>query len=166
MFLLDTNVVSELRKARAGKADANVVAWAEQNSASDMFVSVITIQELEIGVLRVERRDTQQGALLRSWLEDQVLTSFAERTLTVNLAIARRSAELHVPDPRPVRDAFIAATALVHQMTVVTRKVRDFAPTGVDVFNPWNDPAAKHPGRSGKVADVSAENRQTVRSDV
>jgi predicted nucleic acid-binding protein len=138
MFLLDTNVVSELRKARAGKADKNVVAWAAGASAGSMFISVITVQELEIGVLLVERRDASQGAVLRRWLDAQVLPAFAERTLSVDTAVARRSAMLHVPDPRPVRDSLVAATALVHGMSVVTRNVGDFVPMGLDVIDPWH----------------------------
>lgn len=137
MFLLDTNVVSELRKARAGRADKNVTAWAEGQSATSMFVSVITVQELDIGVLLAERRDAAQGAVLRRWLEDQVLPAFAGRIMPVDTAVARRSAVLHVPDPRPVRDGLIAATALVHGLSVVTRNVADFAPTGVGVIDPW-----------------------------
>ena len=137
MFLLDTNVVSELRKARAGKADKNVVAWAAGASAGTMFISAITVQELEIGVLLAERRDPSQGAILRRWLETQVLPAFDERILPVDTAVARRSAVLHVPDPRPVRDSLIAATALVHGMPVVTRNVPDFAPTGVEIIDPW-----------------------------
>lgn len=137
MFLLDTNVVSELRKAHAGKADKNVVNWAGGTPAGDLFVSVITIQELEIGALLAERRDPSQGRLLRRWLEAQVLPAFTHRILPVDTAVARRSASLHVPDPRPVRDSLIAATALVHGMSVVTRNVDDFAPTGVDVIDPW-----------------------------
>ena len=137
MFLLDTNVVSELRKARAGKADKNVVAWAAGASAASMFVSVITVQELEIGVLLAERRDPSQGAILRRWLEEQVLPAFAERVLPVDTAVARRSALLHVPDPRPVRDSLIAATGIVHGMSVVTRNVADFAPMGVESIDPW-----------------------------
>ena len=137
MFLLDTNVVSELRKAKAGKADKNVVDWAAGAAASSMFVSVIAVQELEIGVLRAERRDAVQGAVLRRWLEAQVLPAFAERILPVDTAVALRSAVLHVPDPQPVRDSLVAATALVHGMPVVTRNVSGFAPTGVEIINPW-----------------------------
>jgi toxin FitB len=137
MFLLDTNVVSELRKAIAGKADKNVVSWAGSTAAGDLFVSVLTVQELEIGVLLAERRDPSQGRLLRRWLEAQVLPAFTHRILPVDTAVARRSAALHVPDPRPVRDALIAATGLVHGMPVVTRNVADFEPTGVEVVDPW-----------------------------
>lgn len=138
MFLLDTNVVSELRKVRLGKADAHVAQWADSVAANDLYISVITIQELEIGVLLAERRDLPQGAILRSWLQLHVLPAFVSRILTVDTAVAQRSARLHVPDPRPVRDGLIAATALVHGMTVVTRNVADFRPTGVAVLNPWD----------------------------
>ena len=137
MFVLDTNVVSELRKVRLGKADGNVTAWADSVDATDLFVSAITIMELELGVLSVERKDTTQGAMLRSWLEQQVLPEFAGRTLPVDTAVAQRCARLHVPDKRGERDALIAATALVHGMTVVTRNIADFKPTGVSLFNPW-----------------------------
>ena len=137
MLLLDTNVVSELRKARAGRADKNVATWAAGASAASMFVSVITVQELEIGVLLAERRDPTQGAVLRQWFEQQLLPTFAERILPVDTAVARRSAVLHVPDPRPVRDALIAATALVHGMRVVTRNVADFSPMGAEIIDPW-----------------------------
>ncbi len=137
MWVLDTNVVSELRKVRLGKADAHVVAWAHSVDAADLFVSAITIMELELGVLAMEHKDPTQGALLRTWLERQVLPEFSGRTLPVDTAVAQRCARLHVPDRRGERDALIAATALVHGMTVVTRNVADFEPTGVPVFNPW-----------------------------
>lgn len=137
MFVLDTNVVSELRKVRLGKADANVAAWAQSVDAADLFVSAITIMELELGVLSVERRDATQGAMLRAWLEQHVLPEFSGRMLPIDTAVAQRCARLHVPDKRGERDALIAATALVHGMTVVTRNVADFQPTGVTLVNPW-----------------------------
>lgn len=137
MYVLDTNVLSELRKARLGKANANVLAWTEKVDAADLFVSAITIMELELGVLSIERKDAGQGAVLRAWLERHVLPEFSERTLPVDTAVAQRCARLHVPDRRNERDALIAATALVHGMAMVTRNVADFESTGVDVVNPW-----------------------------
>ncbi len=139
MFLLDTNVVSELRKVRLGKANRHVAKWADSVDAADLFLSAITIQELEMGVLLAERRDPSQGAIFRTWLNGHVLPAFNGRVLPVDIAVAQRSARLHVPDPRPVRDALIAATALVHGMTVVTRNVADFEPTGVLIINPWGN---------------------------
>lgn len=138
MFLLDTNVISELRKVRSGRADKNVAEWAIGQSEPSLFLSVVTIFELEVGMLLADRRDPKQGTALRSWLQEQVLTRFDGRILPVSLAVARRCAHLHVPYSRPPLDALIAATALVHGLMVVTRNVTDFEPTGVPVFNPWN----------------------------
>lgn len=137
MYVLDTNVVSELRKVRLGRAAAGVAAFSESVDAADLYVSTVTVMELELGVLLVERRDAVQGAMLRSWLDQHVLPEFAERTLAVDTAVALRCAGLHVPETRGERDALIAATALVHGMTVVTRNVADFRPTGVPVLDPW-----------------------------
>jgi toxin FitB len=134
MYLLDTNVVSELRRP---KADPNVSAWARGQPSQILFLSVVSIEELEIGVVRVERKDARQGILLRGWFADQVLTAFAGRILPVDLDVVRVSATFHVPDQRPIRDAYIAATAQVHGLTVVTRNTADFDPTGVPAFNPW-----------------------------
>lgn len=139
MFILDTNVVSELRKIRLAKADINVTAWAASVDATDLFVSVVTIMELELGVLSVERKDVKQGIMLRNWLTQQVLPEFAGRTLPIDSAVALRCARLHVPDKRSERDALIAATALVHRMTLVTRNVADFKATGVTLINPWEN---------------------------
>jgi len=141
MFVLDTNVVSELRKVRLGRADANVAAWADSVNAADLYLSVITLQELEIGVLLAEHRDPKQGAVFRVWLNSHVLPAFEGRILPVDTAVALRSAKQHVPKPRPFRDGLIAATALVHGMTVVTRNLADFEGTGVAMLNPW-DPMA------------------------
>ena len=137
MYLLDTNVVSELRKAASGKADANLLAWAQTIEASQLYISAITVLELERGVLQIERRDGQQGEMLRQWLDGQVLPAFAERILPVTSDIAKTCARLHVPDPRSERDALIAATALTHNLIVVTRNLADFAKTGTRVLNPW-----------------------------
>nr|WP_255684136.1 MULTISPECIES: type II toxin-antitoxin system VapC family toxin [unclassified Xanthobacter] len=135
--MLDTNVVSELRKLGDGKADANVVAWIEAEDVESFFISAITILELERGVLGIQRRDGAQGARLRAWLDTHVRPGFAGRILPVDDAVATRCAHLHVPDRRNEADALIAATALVHGMAVATRNVRDFEGTGVVVVNPW-----------------------------
>jgi predicted nucleic acid-binding protein len=139
MYILDTNVVSELRKIRLGKADKCVADWADSVDASDLYLSAITIQELEIGILLAERRDPSQGAIFRAWMNSHVLPAFSGRILAVDTAVAQRSARLHVPAPKPVRDGLIAATALVHGMTVVTRNVIDFQATGAAILNPWID---------------------------
>lgn len=141
MYLLDTNVVSELRKVKSGRANPQVAAWMGTVPGSCLFLSAIVVQELEMGVLQLERRDSIQRALLRTWLEDQVLPTFDGRLLAVDKAVARRSARLYVPNAVPYRDGWIAATALVHGLTVVTRNVADFAATGVPLLNPWNRPA-------------------------
>jgi toxin FitB len=138
MFILDTNVVSELRQAKAGRADPNVTAWATSVPAGSLFLSAITILELETGTLQVARRDPAQGIILRAWLDGHVLPAFAGCVLSVDTAVVQRCAALDVPDPRAERDALIAAMALVHGMTVVTRNVADFAPTGVPIINPWH----------------------------
>ena len=137
MYLLDTNVVSELRKVGAGRADPKVAQWAQSVETASLFVSVITIQELEIGIQLAMRRDSTQGELLQQWMNQHVLPAFEGRVLSVDLAVVQRSAALHVPNPRPVRDGLIAATALVHGLTVVTRNVTDFQPCGVTLINPW-----------------------------
>jgi len=137
MYLLDTNVVSELRKKSSGNADRNVVAWETSVLASSVYISVVTVMELELGTLRIARRDPPQGAILRFWIDNSVLKSFAGRILPIDVEIAQRAAALHIPDPRPEHHALIAAAALIHNMTVVTRNITDFAPTGVSIINPW-----------------------------
>ena len=136
-FLLDTNALSEMRKIRLGRADPKLAAWSEQVTASDLFVSVITLQEIEQGLLLLQRRDAAQAGPLRHWFDAQVLPLFAGRTLPVTIEIALCCARLNVPDPKPYRDGLIAATALVHGLTVVTRNEADFSATGAALLNPW-----------------------------
>ena len=138
LFLVDTNVILALRKVRSGKADARVAKWADAVDAAALYLSVVVLHELELGVLLLERRDPVQGRLLRTWLNTKVVPAFEGRVLSVDDKVVLRSARLHVPDPRPLRDGLIAATALVHGMTVVTRNVMDFKPIGVSTLNPWN----------------------------
>lgn len=138
MFLLDTNVVSELR--RRDRTDPAVAAWADSVHPSDLYLSAVTLLELETGARLRARRDPTQGRMLMQWIENQVLPGFAERILPVDVAVARRCAELNVPDPRPTRDSLIAATAIVHRLTIVTRNLRDFETTGTGLVNPWAPP--------------------------
>lgn len=137
MYLLDTNVVSELRKVKAGRADPNVAAWARRVLTTELYLSVVTVQELELGLLLKERQDAAQGRALRTWLEGQVLPAFAGRILPVTVAIARQCAALNVPQTKPERDGLMAATALVHGLTLVTRTGQDFQGTGVTLLDPW-----------------------------
>ena len=137
MYLVDTNALSELRKRRSGKIDPAVEAWAGSVDQADMYLSVITVMEIELGIARLERRDPRQAGVLRLWLHDKVMAAFAGRILSIDAAIALRCARLHVPETKSERDAWIAATALVHDLTVVTRNLSDFAGTGVTLLDPW-----------------------------
>jgi hypothetical protein len=135
MYILDTNVVSELRKGR--KANQSVKRWADALPSAGLYLSVISLLELEIGILLIERRDKQQGAILRAWMDKHVLPTFSGRVLAIDTTVAQRCAAFHVPNPRSDRDALIAATALVHGLTVATRNVADFEGMGAGVVNPW-----------------------------
>jgi toxin FitB len=135
MYLLDTNVISTLRRPET--APPTVTAWAAGIPVGDLYLSIMSVYEIEVGIRRVERRDPAQGEILRTWFGRRILPSFQARILPIDEAIAMQCAQLHVPDPRPERDSFIAATALVHRLTLVTRDVRDFVDTGVKLFNPW-----------------------------
>ena len=137
MYLLDTNVISEIRKVNAGKANINVAQWTSQTSQSLMYVSVISLMEIEQGILRLERKDTVQACLLKDWLHNIVLPSFDNNVVNIDKNIALTCATLHVPDKQPANDSLIAATALVHDLTLVTRNTKDFEQTGVKLFNPF-----------------------------
>ncbi len=134
-YLVDTNVLSEMRKLRT--ANAGVRRWAAGVDAGDLYLSVITVFEIQMGVLRLERRDNQQAKVLHAWLHSKVIPEFERRILPIDMPEALRCAQLHVPDPCSFRDSLIAATALSHGMTIVTRDVKDFGPTGVSLLNPW-----------------------------
>lgn len=135
MYLLDTNVVSELRRPERSNPDVN--GWLSGQAPETLFTSVIVAMELEFGALQMLRRDERQGSHLVDWVRNRFLRDFAGRTLPVTLDVALQCASLHVPDPKSERDAWIAATAIVHDLTVVTRNTRDFAGTGVKLLNPW-----------------------------
>lgn len=137
MYILDTNVISDLRRASSGKANAGVVSWAAQQKPSSLFISVITVMEIEMGILSIERRDEQQGAMLRTWFDESVRPTFTQRILGLDEQVAIRCARLHVPDRKSERDAIIAATALQYNMVVVTQNEKDFQNTGVEIINPW-----------------------------
>ena len=136
-YLLDTNVISELRKP-AHLIDTAVRGWVAACAPETLFISVITVMELEMGVGRVERKDPVQGRRLRGWLIERVLTAFQDRMLAVDLVVARRAALLHVPDAGAERDTLIAATVMVHGMQIVTRNVGDFPMMGSEIVNPWS----------------------------
>ncbi len=135
MFLLDTNVISELR--RSDRSHPGVLDWAGRNYPASFFLSAVTLLEIQYGALLINRRDRVQGALMLKWVAEEIMVNFRGRILPVDEPVALRTATLHVPDPKPDRDAYIAATALVHDMTVVTRNTKDFEPTGVRTLNPW-----------------------------
>lgn len=140
MYLLDTNALSELRKRRSGKMSPAVEAWAGSVDQAGMYLSVITIMEIELGIALLERRDARHAGVLRLWLHDKVMPAFAGRILPVDTTIALRCARLHVPDTKSERDAWIAATGLVHDLTIVTRNIVDFAGTDVTLLDPWAYP--------------------------
>lgn len=135
MLMLDTNVVSELRKR--DRANPTVLAWADSTDPDQFYISAVTLLEVQYGALLIERRDAMQGRLMRAWISTEIIPNFAGRILPIDDVVALRCAGLHVPDRRPDRDAYIAATALVHGLTVVTRNTRDFLPMGVKLLNPW-----------------------------
>lgn len=133
-YLLDTNVLSELRK-RSG--EPRVKSWVGTQRARDLSISVVTVIEIELGILQRRRSDPDQAHILSRWFEQSVLTGFADRILPLDLEAARRVAPIHVPDAAPKHDALIAGTALSRGLVVVTRNVQDFVRAGADVINPW-----------------------------
>ncbi len=141
MFLLDTNIILESRKLGTARVDPNAARWLGEVDVETTFVSAMTVFELERGVRQMERRDVAQGLVLRRWLNDQVMTTYEQRTLPLSRAVALICAALHIPDPKSERDAWIAATAIEAGLTLATRNVGDFVAMGVGLINPFEDDA-------------------------
>jgi predicted nucleic acid-binding protein len=135
MFILDTNVVSELRKG--GKADRNVVQWSATQEPETQFLSAITVFEIEIGILKLAAKDERGSTLLSNWLRNSLLAHFENRILPLDHACALHFAHLMHPRTRPYRDAMIAATAMAHGCTIVTRNIRDFQDLPLPLIDPW-----------------------------
>ena len=134
-YLLDTNTVSEPKRKRPNAAAA---AWLRRVDQSLLFISVLTLGEIENGVTRLASRDKIAADALRAWAEG-IRADFSSRIIAVDLAIAETWGRISARRPLPVADGLLAATALVHGMTLVTRNVRDVADTGVKLINPWDD---------------------------
>jgi toxin FitB len=137
MFLLDTNIISETRKLGTNRIDHKAALWLASVDVEATFLSAMTIFELERGVQQMERRDAKQGAVLRRWLDDQIMVAYENRTLPLSRDMALVCASLHIPDPKSERDAWIAATAINAELTLVSRNVSDFANMGVMLLNPF-----------------------------
>lgn len=139
MYLLDTNIISEARKISKGKANLGLKRWLESISQEEIFTNTVVLMELERGIFQKEHRDPEQGKLLRHWFEMDILRSFAGRVLTLDQQTARICAKLHIPDFAPENDAWIASSAIQHNLILVTRNVADFECTGVRLFNPFSE---------------------------
>ena len=137
MFLLDTNIISESRKLGTLRVDQKAALWLASVDVEASFISAMTLFELERGVQQMERRDAKQGAVLRRWLDDQIMVTYENRTLPLSRDVALICASLHIPDPKSERDAWIAATAINAELTLVSRNVSDFANMGVMLLNPF-----------------------------
>ena len=153
MYLLDTEIVSELRKAKAGRTDPGLAGWAAGVARQSMFISALTLLELETGAARVERGDKAAGQALKAWIEGQVVTAFDGRILPVDAAVVRRRGQLGYADSR---DGLIAATALEHGLTLVTRNPGAFKIGRMRLFNPW--------GYAPEAADEDADWGQAARA--
>ncbi|MDO4879297.1 MAG: type II toxin-antitoxin system VapC family toxin [Neisseria sp.] len=137
MYLLDTNIISEMRKIAKGKGNSNVAAWLERTDQTGLYTSAVVIMELERGVLGMERKDPIQGAALRAWKTAVTERFFKGRILPIDAATAEICARLHIPDRSPENDVWIAATAKQHGLILATRNVKDMEQTGVKLFDPF-----------------------------
>ena len=136
-YLVDTNVISEFRKMRSGRANENVVRYFSHIQPSNIYMSVITFYEFEKGIKQMELRDQDQGEILRNWMENHVIKYWGANILPIDVNVARICAGLHVPNPKSLSDSFIASTAIVHGLALVTRNVKDFEKIDIEVINPF-----------------------------
>jgi predicted nucleic acid-binding protein len=137
MYLLDTNIVSEIRKIGRNKADENVVAWLSNVSKESFYTNAVVVMEIERGILRMSRKDQQQAASLKDWYQTVVKSMFHERVLPIDEATANICATLHIPDLAPENDAWIASSAIQYDLTLVTRNTKDFQHPNLRVLNPF-----------------------------
>lgn len=139
MYLFDTNIISELRKMSNSKIDPNVSNWIAQICPEDTYISVISIMEMRAGIMQKMRKDLIQGNYLQHWYDNVMLPAYQGRILPITAKVATICAELHVPNKRPTNDALIAATAMAHNYTLVTRNTKDFQGLKMKLFNPFLD---------------------------
>lgn len=139
MYLLDTNIISELYKFQNGKINIGVKNWLVGILPSETMISCITLSEIQTGILLKARKDKEQAARLKMWFEKQIIPQYRENTLPITAEIALAAAQLHIPNKMDINDAYIAATAKHHRLKLVTRNVKDFQHSGVEIINPFID---------------------------
>lgn len=137
MYLLNTNIISELKKLDSGKIHPQVQRWAYSINLMQTKISVVSITEIRTGILSLARKGQAQAASLDNWFTNRLLPAYRTRTLSVDTEVALICAQLHIPAKRPINDAYIAATAIAHNLTLVTCNVRDFQGLPLMLENPF-----------------------------
>ncbi|CAM3841566.1 type II toxin-antitoxin system VapC family toxin [Avibacterium endocarditidis] len=139
MYFIDTNVLSEIRKIKSGKANQGVIRWLSEINEQQIYTNIVVMMELERGILAKERKDPWQGKILRQWFENTIKIGFANRILHLDAKTAQICATLHIPNHCPKNDAWIAASAIQYGLTLVTRNTADFSRMGIKLFNPFDE---------------------------
>ena len=137
MYLLDTNIISELKKLDSGKIHPQVQRWAYSINLMQTKISVVSITEIRTGILSLARKDQAQAASLDNWFTNRLLPAYRTKTLPVDAKVALIYAQLNVPNKRPINDAYIAATAIAHKLKLVTRNIQDFQGIPITLENPF-----------------------------